>query len=108
MVKGEEMKSNWFQRNTGSPIRLAFSDCECRYQGRPHCFGCVVDPNYEEQPIRFNNNPVIPVWRAKWIKTHLTPADVRFLNGQPEIKPFYQRKRRPQWQRPTINGQRYF
>lgn len=98
--------SNWFQKNTGKSPTLAFSDCECHFYGRPWCFDCIVEHDYTELPIRFNNTTVKPVWWTKWIKTHLTPADVRFLNGIPEAKPFYQRKRRPQWQRP-INGMKF-
>ena len=91
-------KPNWFQRTTGSPVKIAFSDCGCRYHNRPYCFDCKADENYEEQPPRLSNNTITPSWKKRWNKVMLTPADARFLAGIPETKPFY-RKRRQQWQR---------
>jgi hypothetical protein len=91
---------NWFKLDTGSPVKLAFNDCECHTYGRPHCYGCVVDPGYEEQEPRLNSITVKPVWFSRWLKTRITPADVRFLAGIPESKPFRRKQRygyRPQF-----------
>lgn len=90
-------KLNWFQRSTGSPVKIAFSDCGCRYHGRPYCFDCKADEAYEEQPPRLTNANSQPFWKKRWLKTMLTPADVRFLLGIPEVKPFYRKRR--QWAR---------
>jgi hypothetical protein len=92
-------KSTWFTRTTGSVVRLAFSDCECKSYGRSHCFGCVIDPNYEEQPPRLSDRTVKPVWWKRRQETHFTPADLRFLAGIPERKPFYRKPVRRTWQR---------
>ena len=86
------MKQSWFQRNTGSIVRLAFSDCECHSYGRPHCFSCKSDEMYQERDPVFQTRE--PRWKPRYLKTQLTPADQRFLLGLPERKPFYPRRKR--------------
>src|SRR5260370_19819706 len=85
--------STWFTRTTGSPIRT-LSDCECRNYGRAHCFACTISPEYEEKEQPPTSNTPKPRWWSRWLQTHLTPADIRFLSGLPEKKPFYRRQRR--------------
>ena len=90
---------SYFNRTTGSPIRLAFDDCECKsYGGRSHCFSCVIAPDYEEQEPRLSGETTKPNWNKKWVKVMFTPADLRFLAGIPERKPFYNRRRK-QWKK---------
>lgn len=90
----------WFQRDTGAKVHLLYQDCECHQQGRPYCFGCLADSGYEEHEIRYNQNTVKPKWFAARQKTHFTQADLRFLAGLPEVKPYYPKKRvQRSWQR---------
>ncbi len=92
---------NWFLKNTGSVVRLnsQVKDCECHNYGRPWCFGCKIDENYEERdPVL---KPKEPSWRPRRNQTHLTPADARFLLGLPERKPFYPRKNRRRYANPS-------
>lgn len=92
------MRTPWFQRDIGSKVHKIFPDCECANTGRPYCFGCLADTGYAEQEPRYNQTTIKPAWWVRRQQTHFTPADLRFLAGLPEIKPFYPRRRKT-WQK---------
>lgn len=83
-------KSDWFTRTTGSPIRLAFTDCECHSYGRDHCFGCVAEREYPDKGPRLYEG------KPRFKRITLTQADLRFLQGLPEK--VFQPKRKRTWQ----------
>lgn len=63
--------------------------CECNWRGAEMCFGCAVQPDYQEAPLVFHETDR-PRWWRRWIRTRLSPQDVQFLTG---IRPHYKRRR---------------